>query len=122
MKKHIGIESTGQFTIGIDVSDRTSCYCIVDHEGEICSEGKLRSTPEAYRQQFGGMAPAAIALEAGTHSRWMSALLRECGHEVIVANPGRLRLLTTSDNKNDPRDARTLAEIAWARPSLLKPV
>jgi hypothetical protein len=50
MKKHIRIESTGQFTIGIDVSDRTSCYCILDQAGEICGEGKLRSTPEAYRQ------------------------------------------------------------------------
>jgi transposase len=122
MKKHIRIESTGQFTIGIDVSDRTSCYCILDHGGEICSEGKLRSTPEAYREQFAGRAPAVIALEAGTHSRWMSALLRECGHEVIVANPRRLRLLTTSDKKNDPQDARTLAEMAWAKPALLSPV
>lgn len=67
MKKPIRMKSTGQFTIGIDGSDRTSCYCILDHAGEICGEGKLRSTPQAYRQQFGGMAPAAIALEAGTH-------------------------------------------------------
>jgi transposase len=63
-----------------------------------------------------------IALEAGTHSRWMSALLRECGHEVIVADPRRLRLLTTSDKKNDPQDARTLAQMAWAKPALLAPV
>ena len=122
MKKHIGMEATGQFTIGIEVSDRTSCYCMLDHSGEVSGEGKLGSTPAAYRQQFGGMAPAVIALEAGTHSRWMSALLRECGHEVIVANPRRLRLLTTSDKKNDPQDARTLAEMAWAKPALLSPV
>jgi transposase len=68
------------------------------------------------------MAQAVIALEAGTHSRWMSALLRECGHEVIVADPRRLRLLTTSDKKNDPQDARTLAQMAWAKPALLAPV
>ena len=122
MKKHIRMESTEPFTIGIDVSDRSSCFCTLDQRGEICGEGKLRSTPEAYRQQFGGMAAAMIALEAGTHSRWMSALLKECGHEVIVANPRRLRLLTTSDKKNDPQDARTLAEMAWAKPALLAPV
>src|ERR1700682_4852403 len=52
----------------------------------------------------------------------VAAGMRECGHEVIVANPGRLRLLTTSNNKNDPQDARTLAEIAWAKPALLHPV
>jgi transposase len=122
MKKNSKLAPAGQFTIGIDVSDRTSCYCILDQAGEVSGEGKLRSTPEAYRQQFEGMARAVIALEAGTHSGWMSALLRECGHEVIVANPRRLRLLTTSDKKNDPADARTLAEIAWAKPALLAPV
>lgn len=122
MKKNTKLATPGQFTIGIDGSDRTSCYCMLDHSGEVSGEGKLGSTPEAYRQQFGGRAPAVIALEAGTHSRWMSALLRECGHEVIVANPRRLRLLTTSDKKNDPQDARTLAEMAWAKPALLAPV
>src|SRR5205085_12014637 len=82
MKKHSSVE-TQRNTIGIDVSDRSSCYCVLDKDGEISAEGKLRSAPEAYRQQFAGMAPALIAMEAGTHSRWMSALLRECGHEVI---------------------------------------
>jgi transposase len=122
MKKNSKVEAAGQWTIGIDVSDRSSCYCMVNQAGEVCDEGKLASTPEAYRQQFGGRAPAVIALEAGTHSRWMSALLKECGHEVIVANPRRLRLLTTSNKKNDPQDARTLAEMAWAKPALLQPV
>lgn len=132
MKKHNKIESAvtpaaeaeeaKRYTIGLDVSDKRSCYCILDGSGEICAEGKVRTTPEAIRQQFGGMAGARIALEAGTHSRWMSALLRECGHEVIVANPRRLRLLTESDKKNDPRDARTLAEMAWAKPAMLAPI
>lgn len=122
MKKNSKLVTSGQFTIGIDVSDRSSCYCMLDQAGEICGEGKLASTPQAYGQHFGGMARALMALEAGTHSRWMSALLRDCGHEVIVADPRRLRLLTTSDKKNDPQDARTLAEVAWAKPELLSPV
>jgi transposase len=122
MKKNSKVEPAGPFTIGIDVSDRSSCYCILNAAGEVSSEGKMASTPEAYREQFQGRARAVIALEAGTHSRWMSALLKECGHDVIVANPRRLRLLTTSDKKNDPQDARTLAEMAWAKPALLAPV
>jgi transposase len=52
----------------------------------------------------------------------MSALLGECGHAVIVADPRRLRLLTTSDQKNDPQDARMLAQMVWAKPALLAPV
>src|ERR1700756_3356960 len=99
MKKNSNVLATTQagrevkrFTIGIDVSDRSSCYCILDGGGQIRAEGRVRSTPEAFQQQFGGMVAAWIALEAGTHSRWISALLRECGHEVLVANPRRLRL------------------------------
>lgn len=111
-----------QWTIGMDVSDKSSCYCVLDPAGEMAAEGKIRSTEEGLRQQFSGMAPAVVALEAGTHSRWMSEVLRELGHEVIVANPRRLRLLTESDRKNDVQDARTLAEMAWARPSLLAPI
>src|SRR5437588_266081 len=122
MKKNSKVEPAGKFTIGIDVSDRSSCYHILNQAGEASSEGKVKSTPESYRQQFAGMAPAVIALEAGTHSGWMSALLKHCGHEVIVANPRRLRLLTTSTKKSDPQDARTLAEMAWAKPELLQPV
>jgi transposase len=122
MKKNSKLKRSRQFTIGIDVSDRSSCYCVRDQAGEICGEGKLASTPKAFRQHFGGMAAALIALEVGTHSRWMSALLRKCGHEVIVANPRRLRVLTESDKKNDPEDARVLAEMAFVKPELLFPV
>src|SRR5258708_40201193 len=119
MKKNSKLEARGQLTIGIDVSDRSSCYCYLNRAGEVCGEGKLPSTPEAFRQHFGGMARAVIALEAGTHSGGMSALRRECGHEAIMADPGRLRLLTKSNNKNDPRDARTLGDVAWAKPARL---
>jgi len=89
------------------VSDRSSCYCILDQQARFTAKGSCVYA-EAYRQQFGARARAVIALEAGTHSRWMSALLRDAAR-VIVANPRRLRLLTQSDKKNDPQDARTLA-------------
>jgi transposase len=117
MSKHTRI-----WTVGIDVGDRSSFYCLLDERGEIAAEGQFRSTKEGLRQQFGAMQPALIALEAGGHSRWMSELLGELGHEVIVANPHRLRLLTESDRKNDKQDARTLAEVAFARPALLAPI
>src|SRR5882762_7056138 len=112
MKKNSKVEASGRLTIGIDVSDQSSCYCYLNQAGEMCGEGKLPSTPEAFRQHFGGMARAVIALEAGTHSRWMSALLRECGKGVIGGNRGRWRLLPTRNKKTDRREPRTRAEIA----------
>jgi transposase len=43
-----------------------------------------------------------IALEAGAHFPWMSRLLVGLGHEVIVANPTKVRMISASDSKNDP--------------------
>jgi transposase len=34
-----------------------------------------------------------IAIEAATHSPWASRVLEECGHEVLVANARKLRLI-----------------------------
>ena len=50
MSKHTGI-----WTVGIDVGDRSSFYCLLDERGEIAAEGQFRSTKEGLRQQFGAM-------------------------------------------------------------------
>src|SRR6185437_8673333 len=58
----------------------------------------------------------------GTHSPWVSRLLGQVGHQVIVADPRRLKLISQSDSKNDRADARMLARVAAAMPELLKVV
>jgi transposase len=63
-----------------------------------------------------------IVMEAGTHSPWVSRLLEATGHQLIVADPRRLKLISHSDRKNDRADARTLARVAAAMPELLSPV
>jgi transposase len=61
-------------------------------------------------------------LEAGTHSPWVSRLLAELGHEVLVANPRKLRMIYQSDSKNDRADAETLARVARLDARLLGPI
>jgi transposase len=51
-------------------------------------------------------------MEAGTHSIWISAQLREMGHEVIVTNVRELRAISHSDRKSDQVDAEKLARFA----------
>ena len=46
-----------------------------------------------------------IAIETGTHSPWVSRLLEECGHEVLVANAHKLRLIYANKRKTDEVDA-----------------
>jgi transposase len=109
-------------TIGLDLGDRSSCYCVLDEAGEIVLERKVATTPKAMKETFGRMPPCRIALETGTHSPWVSRLLSELGHEAIVANARNVRLIGESRQKDDRMDAMTLARLARIDPQLLAPV
>ena len=112
----------GQLTIGLDLGDRSSAYCVLNEAGKIVFEHKLATTPEAMKQVFGSMPRCRIAMETGTHSPWVSRLLTALGHEVIVGHAQKVRLITKSRRKDDRLDARTLARLARIDPELLSPV
>ena len=63
-----------------------------------------------------------MVIEVGTHSRWVSELLRELGHDVTVANPRRVKLISQSSLKRDKKDAEWLARLGKADVQLLAPV
>src|SRR6202795_1725164 len=111
-----------QLTIGLDLGDRWSFYCVLDEAGKIILEQKVASTSEAMKQTFGKIPRSLIALETGTHSPWISRLLTELGHEVIVAHAQKVQWITKSSRKDDRHDARTLARLARVDPELLGPV
>jgi transposase len=112
----------GQLTIGLDLGDRSSAYCVLNEAGEIVLEHKLATTPEAMKQVFGSVPRCRIAMETGTHSPWVSRVLTALGHEVIVGHAQKVRLITKSRRKDDRLDARTLARLARIDPELLSPV
>jgi transposase len=85
-------------------------------------EGRLRTTPEALRLRFSSEQSLRIAIEAGTHSPWVSRVLKKCGHEVLVANPRKLRLIYANKRKTDEIDADNLARLARLDPKLLYPL
>ena len=109
-------------TVGLDLGDRSSAYCILDRHGEVISEHSVRTTPKEMTGTFSCMPQSRIALETGTHSPWISRLLSAMGHEVIVANARHVRLIAQSRQKDDRMDARTLARLARVDPKLLSPV
>src|SRR5262245_16440398 len=111
-----------QLTIGLDLGDRSSSYCVLDEAGKILLEQKVPTTPETMKQIFGRMVRCRIAMETGTHSPWVSRLLTALGHEVIVGHAQKVRLITKSRRKDDRLDARTLARLARIDPELLSPV
>ena len=108
--------------IGVDLGDKESQVCVLGAEQEIRHEDRVRTTTPALQSWFGCLKPSLVVLEAGTHSPWVSRLLEQEGHHVIVADPRRLKLISQSDSKNDRADARMLARVAAAMPELLKVV
>ncbi len=111
-----------QLTIGLDLGDRWSFYCVLDEAGKIILEQKVATTPEAMKQTFAKIPRSLIALETGTHSPWVSRLLTELGHQMLVAHAQKVQLITKSTRKDDRHDARTLARLARIDPELLGPV
>jgi transposase len=75
--------STEKLTIGLDLGDRTSYYCVLDEAGQVVSEQRVATSAKALQAVFGAMPGSRVALEIGTHSPWISRLLRQLGHEVI---------------------------------------
>src|SRR6201982_735970 len=111
-----------KLTIGLDLGDRWSWYCVLDETGGVVLEQKVSTTPKAMKEVVGGMPRSRIALETGMHSPWVSRLLSELGHEVIVAHARSVPQIGESRKKDDRLDARTLARLARIDPQLLCPV
>jgi len=111
-----------RITIGLDMGDRNHSVCVLDADGGVKARATLANTAAALQKYFGALPSCRIALEAGTHSGWISRLLEGMGHEVLVGNPRKLRVIWDSDEKTDERDAEMLARIARFDPHLLHPI
>jgi transposase len=120
--KAIQIFKDNQLTIGLDLGDRSSRYCILNKAGEIILEQELLTTPKGFEQVFTKIPRSRVAMETGTHSPWVSRQLSQHGHEVIVAHARNVRLISESSRKDDRLDARTLARLARIDAGLLGPV
>src|SRR6266851_4640732 len=111
-----------ELTIGVDLGDKTSRYCVLDRDGNVLLERSTATTKKGLAQAFASMGASRIAVEVGTHSPWVKRLLESWNHQVIVANARRVKLITESTRKDDRLDARTLARLARVDPELLSPI
>jgi transposase len=100
-----GSKEQPKVTAGLDLGDKYSYLCLIDTlSGEVIEEAlRLRTTPEALRRRFASEPSLRVAIEAGTHSPWVSRVLEECDHEVLVANARKLRLIYARANARPTR-------------------
>ena len=109
-------------TLGLDLGDRRSSLCLISAGGDILEEDQVSTTGEALTSLFQRLDPCRVVLEACGHVHWIAKLADDRGHEVIVANPRELHLISKSGRKNDRNDARTLAKLGRVDPELLRPI
>lgn len=116
------ITAGGFLTIGLDLGDKHTEACVMDGSGEVLETFRVRTTQVALDRALARFEASRIVLEVGTHSPWVSRRVTAAGHEVIVANPRRVRLIAENDSKNDRFDAELLARLGRVDPSLLSPI
>jgi transposase len=111
-----------RLTVGVDLGDQWSNYCILGLEGETLGEGQLRTTREDLAAFFKALAAARVIFEVGTHSAWAREVVVGCGHEVLVANPRLMEGTKRRKRKNDRLDANKLARLGRVDPQSLFPM
>ena len=109
-------------TIGVDLGDLSSSYCVLDGGGQVSSRGQVLTSKTGVTKFFQKLKPCVVVMEAGTHSGWVSRLVASYGHEVIVANPRAVKLISKGKRKSDRVDAEMLARLGRADRTLLWPI
>jgi transposase len=115
-------QTTPQTVIGIDLGDKKHAVCVMNQAGKILRETSIPNNAASLKR-LGGEFPAALAvIEVGTHSPWISRLLKDCGLTVLVANPRKVKAIYANTRKSDRLDAVILARLGRLDPELLHPI
>ena len=110
-------------TVGLDLGDQYSAMCVLDAMGKVVEERRVRTTREGMEKMCGQWTDRRrVVMEVGTHSPWASRLIGGHGHEVVVANPRKVRLIFQTDRKQDKVDAEVLARLGRLDVTLLSPI
>lgn len=117
-----GITTSHGLTIGLDLGDRHTEGSVLSESGEVIETFRVATTMSAMARTLGGFEASRVILEVGTHSPWVSRIVEQAGHELIIANPRRVRLIAENDSKTDAVDAELLARLGRVDPDLLKPI
>jgi transposase len=118
----VGTKTSSGVVMGIDIGDRFSHYSVIGATGSLLEEGRVATLAEPLSTLLSGRARLRVVIETGTHSPWVSRLITAKGHEPIVANARKVKLISRSKNKRDRVDALTLARLGLAGRDLLAPV
>lgn len=111
-----------RLTVGVDLGDQWSNYCILGLGGETPVEGQFRTRKQEVAEFFQALAMSRVVVEVGTHSAWVREIMAGFGHEVLVANPRLMEGSKRRRRKSDRIDAEKLARLGRMDPKSLHPI
>ncbi len=118
----MGKNIRSEFVVGLDVGDRKSRYAVINPDGDLVEEGDVQTSREGLSAILGGRPQMLVVIETGTHSPWISRLVTELGHQVLVANARKVAPIYMNSRKHDRIDAISLARLGRMDPQLLHPI
>jgi transposase len=97
--------------VGIDLHKKTITICVVDKERKVLFRRTLHNNdPGKIRETFGSLGPFEAVVEATASYEWLFTLLKRFKAKLVLAHPGKLRVIAESVKKTDKLDAQVLAE------------
>jgi transposase len=111
-----------RLTMGVDLGDQWSNYCILGLAGETLAEGQFRTRKQEVAEFFQVLSMSRVVIEVGTHSAWVREIIAGFGHEVLVANPRLMEGSKRRRRKSDRIDAEKLARLGRMDPKSLHPI
>jgi transposase len=97
--------------VGIDLHKKAIVVCVMDQDRRVIRRRSLACCEAAaIRDFFAGLAPFRAVVEATASYEWLVALIEPLADRVVLAHPGKLRVIAESVKKTDKLDARVLAE------------
>ena len=98
-------------SVGIDLHKQSITVCVVDQDRTVLQTRRLACADVAAIDAFfAALGPFQAVVEATASYEWLVARIEPLARRVVLAHPGKLRIIAESTRKSDKLDARVLAE------------
>src|SRR4029453_4224315 len=101
------------FYVGRDIHSKRISLCVLNETGQVVHRSQVRTIDQMMRILEGLPERFEVCYEASCGYRHFHDLLSPVAARVLVAHPGRLRLIFRSADKNDRKDAERLAKLLY---------
>jgi transposase len=97
--------------VGIDLHKKTIVLCVMNQDLKVTHRRTFACCEtDAVLDFFRGLGTFRAVVEATASYEWLVELLGPIAEKVVLAHPGKLRVIAESSKKTDRLDARVLAE------------